>query len=131
MIIANTPAAIGADKSSVQIRTTGGKWLKIPQASKITIAKKIISLVNVCSVWASVDNFLPHLCACHGLTPGVVVFSKSDPSIFGYEHNVNILKSREHLRVDQWGRWAPLNCPCDQDAFPDAGDVARIILSKA
>ena len=46
MIIANTPAAIGSDKSSVQIRATGGKWLKIPQASKTTIAQKIISLAE-------------------------------------------------------------------------------------
>jgi phosphopantothenoylcysteine decarboxylase/phosphopantothenate--cysteine ligase len=46
MIIANTPAAIGSDKSSVQIRTAGGKWLKIPQADKTTIAGKIISLVG-------------------------------------------------------------------------------------
>ena len=46
MIIANTPAAIGSDKSSVQIRATGGKWLKIPQASKTTIAQKIISLIG-------------------------------------------------------------------------------------
>lgn len=46
MIIANTPAAIGSDKSSVQIRATGGKWLKIPQARKTTIAQKIISLAE-------------------------------------------------------------------------------------
>jgi len=46
MIIANTPAAIGADKSTVQIKVTGGKWLKIPQAGKTTIAQKIISLVE-------------------------------------------------------------------------------------
>ena len=46
MIIVNTPAAIGSDKSSVQIRATGGKWLKIPQESKTTIAQKIISLAE-------------------------------------------------------------------------------------
>ena len=46
MIIANTPAAIGSDKSSVQTKAISGKWLKIPQASKTTIARKIISLVG-------------------------------------------------------------------------------------
>jgi len=45
MIIANTPAAIGSDKSSVQIKTPARKWLKLPQASKTTIAKKIIDLL--------------------------------------------------------------------------------------
>ena len=45
MIIANAPAAIGSDKSTVQIKTPGRKWLKLPQASKTTIAKKIIDLL--------------------------------------------------------------------------------------
>lgn len=46
MIIANTPAAIGSDKSSVQIRTAGGKWLKMPQASKTAIAIRIIAAIE-------------------------------------------------------------------------------------
>jgi phosphopantothenoylcysteine decarboxylase/phosphopantothenate--cysteine ligase len=46
MIIANTPAEIGADKSTVQIRTDGGKWQKIPQASKTAIAIKIIAAIE-------------------------------------------------------------------------------------
>ena len=46
MIIANTPAAIGADKSTVEIKIRERKWLKLPKASKATIAQKIISLVG-------------------------------------------------------------------------------------
>jgi len=46
MIIANTVAAIGADKSTVQIKIAGREWLKLSQASKTTIAKRIISLVG-------------------------------------------------------------------------------------
>ena len=42
MIIANTPAAIGADKSTVQIKTPGSPWIKIENATKITTAKRII-----------------------------------------------------------------------------------------
>jgi phosphopantothenoylcysteine synthetase/decarboxylase len=45
MIIANTPAAIGAEKSTVQIKTVEASWTKIENATKITIAQKIISLV--------------------------------------------------------------------------------------
>ena len=44
MIIANSPAAIGSDRTSVQIKMPGGEWLKLPQADKMTIAKKIITL---------------------------------------------------------------------------------------
>ena len=46
MIIANTSAAIGADKSTVQIKIAGREWLKLSQASKATIAKRIVSLVG-------------------------------------------------------------------------------------
>jgi phosphopantothenoylcysteine decarboxylase/phosphopantothenate--cysteine ligase len=46
MIIANTSAAIGADKSTVQIKIAGREWLKLSQASKATIAQKIISIVG-------------------------------------------------------------------------------------
>jgi phosphopantothenoylcysteine synthetase/decarboxylase len=44
MIIANTPAAIGADKISVRIKTYEDRWIKLPFASKEAIAQKIISL---------------------------------------------------------------------------------------
>ena len=45
MIIANTPAAIGSVKSSIQIKMPARKWLKLPHATKTTIAKKIIDLL--------------------------------------------------------------------------------------
>jgi phosphopantothenoylcysteine decarboxylase/phosphopantothenate--cysteine ligase len=46
MIVANTPAAIGADKSSVQIKTAGSAWVRIENASKSATARKIIRLAE-------------------------------------------------------------------------------------
>lgn len=46
MIVANTPAAIGSDKSSVQIRTSDCSWITIKNASKTVIANKIIRLTE-------------------------------------------------------------------------------------
>ncbi len=46
MVIANTAAAIGAARTTVQIKTPDSNWLKLPQASKATIAKRIVSLVG-------------------------------------------------------------------------------------
>jgi phosphopantothenoylcysteine decarboxylase/phosphopantothenate--cysteine ligase len=46
MIIANTPAEIGSDIASVQIKTPARKWLKLPSAGKIAVAKKIIDLLT-------------------------------------------------------------------------------------
>jgi len=46
MIIANTSAAIGAGKSTIQIKTPNHKWLRFPQATKATIARQIIREVE-------------------------------------------------------------------------------------
>lgn len=46
MIIVNTPAAIGSDKSTVQIKTPDGKWLKLTNKTKTAIAGKIIDLLT-------------------------------------------------------------------------------------
>ena len=46
MIVANTPAAIGTDKSNVQIKTPNSPWIKIQNATKFATAAKIIRLVE-------------------------------------------------------------------------------------
>ena len=46
MIVANTLAAIGSDKSTVQMKTSDSSWIKIQNASKAVIANKIIRLAE-------------------------------------------------------------------------------------
>ena len=46
MIIANTPAAIAAERSTVQIKEPDSGWTKMENAGKITIAKRVISLIE-------------------------------------------------------------------------------------
>jgi len=46
MIIANTPSAIGAEKSTVQIKDPDSGWSNIKKASKSTIARRIIMKVE-------------------------------------------------------------------------------------
>ena len=46
MIIANTPASIGADKSTVQIKTPGSPWAKVENATKATTAERVIRLAE-------------------------------------------------------------------------------------
>ena len=46
MIIANTPAALGADKSTVHIKTQDSGWTKIENKTKTAIAKKIIRMTE-------------------------------------------------------------------------------------
>ena len=46
IIVANSPAAIGADKSNVQIKIPNSSWVKIENATKSATANKIIRLVE-------------------------------------------------------------------------------------
>ena len=46
MIIANTSAAIGAEKSDVQIKMPGREWVTLPTAGKAAVAGKIISMAE-------------------------------------------------------------------------------------
>ena len=54
MIVANSPAAIGADRSDVHIKTPDSPWIKISNATKAATARKIILLVeNICKANSS------------------------------------------------------------------------------
>lgn len=46
IIVANASAVIGADTSSVQIKTLDSPWTKIENVAKTTIAKRIIRLID-------------------------------------------------------------------------------------
>jgi phosphopantothenoylcysteine decarboxylase/phosphopantothenate--cysteine ligase len=46
MIIANSTAAIGAEKATIQIKTPDSSWTKIENAGKITIAKRIVKMIE-------------------------------------------------------------------------------------
>lgn len=51
IVVANTPAAIGADKSSVWIKPVCGDWVTVKNKNKAAIAARIIDLAEsvVCS----------------------------------------------------------------------------------
>jgi phosphopantothenoylcysteine synthetase/decarboxylase len=46
MIIANKPAAIGADDVAVHIKTANGRWVRMPIARKTVVAARIIRLAE-------------------------------------------------------------------------------------
>lgn len=91
--------------------------------------RDVLSLVKVAEAWISVDNFLPHMCNAEKIsTKGFVIFSKSDPRIYGYRQFTNILKSHKYLRLDQHGTWE--ECPFDPEAFFSAEKIFDILDSK-
>ena len=48
MIIANSPEAIGAEKSRIEIKPAEGRWIKLADAEKAKSAKKILKHINRC-----------------------------------------------------------------------------------
>jgi phosphopantothenoylcysteine decarboxylase / phosphopantothenate---cysteine ligase len=46
MIVANTPAAIGANQSALQIKIQGQEWLDLPMGDKAMHAKRIVRLIR-------------------------------------------------------------------------------------
>lgn len=77
-----------------------GISVKLP-ATKLEDLKIFL---DVCVTWISVDNFFHHFAAYYN-KPGVVLFSYSDPLIYGHEINVNLLKDRKYLRKGQFHKW--------------------------
>ena len=73
-----------------------------------------------CLFFISVDNFMSAFSANLG-KQGIVIFGKSDPNIFGYEHNINILKDNKYLRKNQFDFWH--NEPYEKEVFVNPDNV--------
>lgn len=89
--------------------------------------KELKTLIQGSSTWISVDSFLPHL-AKHVNKPGVVLWGKSDPNIFGYPENLNIIKDRKYLRPNQFDIWEAETF--DASAFVEHNEVYRLIKTR-
>ncbi len=66
--------------------------------------KELEKLIEDCYSWVSVDNFFHHLAVNVG-KKGIVLWGQSDPEIFGYKENINLLKDRKYLRKYQADIW--------------------------
>ena len=81
-------------------------------------------LIEECEYWITIDSFLQHA-AQHIKKKGVVIWSVSDPLIFGYPENLNILKDRKYLRKNQFAIWEQESF--NEDAFLKADEIYKII----
>ena len=87
--------------------------------------QEMVDMVNWCDVWISIDSFLPHMVKYYGLKRGIVLWSKSDPLIFGYPENINLLKDKRKLRPDQFRWWEDVEY--DESAFVQPEEIQSII----
>lgn len=62
------------------------------------------ALLAECRTWIAVDSFFQHLAWRSG-KKGIVLWSVSDPNIFGHPENINLLKDRVNLAPNQFLWW--------------------------
>lgn len=87
----------------VQIGIEGEKPL-VPDFRKNLSISELKSLLKDCRTWISCDSFLQHL-GWSEQKYGIVLWSVSDPVIFGHAENINLLKDKSYLAPNQFLWW--------------------------
>jgi len=83
--------------------------------------REIINLLNECSLFISIDSWLQHLAKWNTDADGVVIFSRSNPALFGYKEFENVFKSNKYFKASPYEAWGPMDILAD--AFPTVEQV--------
>lgn len=91
------------DQPIVQVGITGEAQLVDDFRVNLSTSD-LRQLIRKCDTWVSCDSFFQHL-AWDEVKKGIVLWSVSDPNIYGHPENVNLLKSRNCLAENQFLWW--------------------------
>ena len=91
------------DEPIVQVGVANEQQL-VPDFRKGLSIAELKDLLAKCRTWIAVDSFFQHL-AWSINKPGIVLWSVSDPNIFGHPKNINLLKDRLYLANNQFLWW--------------------------
>jgi ADP-heptose:LPS heptosyltransferase len=91
------------DEPIVQVGVTGEEQLVDDFRQNLSI-KELEALIAECRTWIAVDSFFQHL-AWRAGKKGIVLWSVSDPHIFGHPENINLLTDRVNLASNQFLWW--------------------------
>lgn len=94
---------LGDREPIIQVGVDGENQL-VPDFRKNLSTSQLYELLDACRTWVSVDSYFQHLAWDYGKF-GHVIFSQSDPLIFGHPENNNLLRSRTFLRANQFLMW--------------------------
>ena len=113
---------------TIQIGVSGEQLINAEEVKFNLSFPDLLDLLKSADTFISVDNGIQHFAHYYGIH-GVVIFSKSDPSIFGYSDNKNLLKDKKYLRQgrEQFKWWD--ECPYDKDAFISSEEVVDAVES--
>lgn len=87
----------------IQVGIEGEEQL-VPDFRKNLSLSELRELVNECKTWISCDSFFQHF-GWDLKKYGIVLWSVSDPLIFGHPENINLLKDRNNLVENQFLWW--------------------------
>jgi hypothetical protein len=96
-------ALLAQEHHIIQVGVAGEEQL-LTEFEKNLPLRDLRRLILSNDTWISVDNFFHHLAWSVGKV-GIAIFGKSDPRIFGHAQNINIFKSVECFRKNQFGLW--------------------------
>jgi len=91
------------DEPIIQVGVAGELQLVPDFRQNLSIAE-LTKLLSISRTWISCDSFFQHLAWDVG-KPGIVLWSVSDPKIFGHPENTNLLKDRLCLAPNQFLWW--------------------------
>lgn len=95
------------DDHIVQVGVEGEEQL-VPDFRKNLSICELKQLLRECKTFISCDSFVQHLGWDVG-KKGIVLWSVSDPNIYGHPENINLLKDRKYLAENQFLWWEFVN----------------------
>jgi len=114
----------GITEPIIQVGVEGEQQL-VPDFQKNLKIKDLRALIKECRIWISCDSFLQHLAWDEGKR-GIVLWSVSDPLIYGHDENINLLKDRANLAENQFLWWDSV--AYDSKKFVEATEVLKHLL---
>jgi ADP-heptose:LPS heptosyltransferase len=91
------------DEPIVQVGIDGEEQL-VDDFRKNLSLNELGKLIDDCRTWISCDSFVQHFGWSRG-KKGIVLWSVSDPNIYGHPENINLLKDRSYLAKNQFLWW--------------------------
>ncbi len=114
--------------NTIQLSSVGE--LRVPKTSEFHEGLNPSQILEKCKdafTFVSVDSFAPHFLNLYKIY-GIVIFAITNPKIFGYKENKNLLKSEIYLKKDQ----KDYNKPeyFDINSFVGVDDIVKEVLIK-
>lgn len=107
------------DEPIIQVGVDGEEQL-VDDFRKNLSLNELGKLIDDCRTWISCDSFVQHFGWSRG-KKGIVLWSVSDPNIYGHPENINLLKDRKYLAENQFLWWDSVNY--NPDAFVSPEEV--------